>query len=319
MSYTKAKNTNRYKKYTLIIGALMNFGRMNTETVAESIGMSHSTASKALRVLCEMGILTTLRSGGSVYYSLVDRPCAVVLDVSENKYTLQVTNSLSRPIVSKTYRHDDRFFTDENLSFFLRSCALMLANENCNELPLHLIADDDFALKYKSVHDSYNPVAPVLAKYFDLKKTTISTGQSCIEYGAKLLVGCDGALMFTISRGQILMSYVTDNAEVSLSPVKSIDSRELKPSEDTVKTAATLACAVGNTVSLLKVKHIIFDCCEAFSHHDFIPAFTSVLEKYTACETRDVKVTLLNYSLRLGGAVYACHRRHLSLIRDYED
>ena len=319
MSYNKSKIANRYKKYTLIVGALMNFGEMNAEGAADYIGVSLSTASKALRTLCEMGLLNSSRSRGSVYYSPAERPCAVVIDISDNNYTLHVMNSLGRAVVSKTYRHDDRYFTDENLSFFLKSCALMLANENCNELPLHLIADGNFALKYKNAQDSYNPVAPVLAKYFDLKKATVSTLQSCIEYGAKHLAGCDGAIVFTLCRERILMSYVTDSAEVSLSPVRSIDSRDLIPSEDTVKTAAALACAVGNTVSLLKIKHIVFDCCDVFNRSEFIPSFISALEKYTGGGSSDVKITRMSYSLRLGGAVFACHRRYLSLIQDYED
>ena len=307
MSYKKPKNSDRYKKYTVIIGALMNFGEMNTEDVAVNTGMSHSTASKALRALYAMGLLNA------------SRHCAAVLDISENKYVLNVCDSLARPVLSKTYRHDDRYFTDENLSFFLKNCALMLVNDKLNELPLHLIADDDFAVKYKNVHDSFNPVAPVLAKYFDLKKTTLSNRQSCIEHGVKNLAGYDRVLLFTVSRERILMSYVTADTDVSLTPVRNMDSRELVTSADVCKAASSLACAVGNTVSLLKADHIVFDCCEIFKHPDFLPVFTSVLEKFTDCGTSDLRITLMNYSLSLGGAVYACHRRHLSLIRAYED
>lgn len=319
MSYKKQKSTNRYRKYTMSIGALMNFGELTAERISDSISMSYSSVAKVLRTLNEMEILNTYRSGGSIYYSLADKPCAVIIDVSDNKYVLNVCNSRGRSILSKTYRHDDRYFTDENLAFFLRGCARIFLSDNYHDLPLHLIADDDFIVKYKIVEDSYNPVAPVIAKYFDLKKTTVSNFESCIEHSVKYLVDCNESLLLTVCDERIMMSYVTYDNDFSLYPVRNIDTAELTLSADIVKTAASLAYALGNTVELLSVNRFIFDCCDVFRDPCFIPSFLSALSKFTKRPTDNIDITLMNYSLRLCGAIYTCHRRYLSLIREYED
>ena len=319
MSVVKQKNSNRYKKYTLIIGALMNFGSMNTVMIAEAIGMSHSSTAKALRVLNESGAVNTSRVCGVIYYSLPNIPCAAVIDVSGPKYALHICSSDGTCQISKYYRHDDRYFTDENLAFFLKNCALMLISGNFGELPLHLITDDDFISKYKKLQNSYNHIAPIIAKHFNLKKSTLSNYQSCIEHSLRHHIGCSNTLLFTVHNDRILMAYVSDTAELILTPVRSIDTAEIIPSACTDKTAASLAYAVGNTISLLNVKRIIFDCCNTFSDPKFIGYFTTALEKFIENSTADIKISQMNYPLLLGGALFACHRRYLSLINDFED
>lgn len=315
----KAKNVNRYKKYTLIIGSLMNFGEMHTKMIADTIGMSHSSVAKALRVLNEVGYVNTSRVGGVIYYSLPKTPCAAIIDVSGPKYALHICSSDGSCQISKYYRHDDRYFTDENLTFFLKNCALMLLNSNFGDLPLHLITDDDFISKYKNLQDSYNPIAPVIAKYFNLKKTTLSNYQSCIEHSIRNYICCNNTILFTVHNDRILMAYTSESTELNLTPIRSIDTAEIIPSACTDKTAAYLAYAVGNTISLLNVKEIIFDYSDAFKNPNFIGYFTTAIEKFLESDTADIRITQMNYPLFMGGAMFACHRRYLSLINNYED
>ncbi len=319
MSVKKVKNPNRYKKYSLIIGALSDRGEMNTDMIAETIGMSHSSVAKALHVLNEMGFLISTRSKGSVYYSLPDIPCAAIIDVSQKKYVLHICSPDGKAIISKHYRHDDRYFTDENLSFFLKNCALMLISGKYNDLPLHLIVDDGFISKYKNVNNSYNPITAVIANYFDLSKATVSNYQSCIEQSVKNHIACENALVFTVHSNRIMTAYVSDSKDFTLTPVRSIETSVISPSADAVKTAAVLAYAVGNTVSLFNIQRIIFDGCKEFSPHVFIPAFKSALGKFLESENADIKVDRVNFSLLMSGAVFTCHRRYLNLINDFEN
>lgn len=315
----KVKNPNRYKKYTLIIGSLMNFGEMNTEEVTGKVAMSHSSVAKALRVLCDMELIQASRKGGCIYYSVPNKPCATVIDISENQYSLHIISSDGACHISKAYRHDDRYFTDENLSFFLKGCALMLMSGKYNVLPVHLITDDEFVVKFKKVQDSYNPISPILAKYFDLKKTTVSNLYSCIEHSLQHLIGCEDSLVLTVKGDRIFACHLSASTKMSFTPVRSIDTAEIIPAFDSCKAAASLAYAIGNTVAVLGIRKIVFDCCDAFSNETFIPTFTSALRKFLDSSPNEIIIVPMKFPLKIGGAVYSCHRRYLGMIDSYED
>ena len=62
--------------------------------------------------------------------------------------------------------------------------------------------------KYKNVIDSYNPISPVIARYFDLKKSTVSNYRNCIDRGIRHFNVCKDTLILTVRRDRILMGYL---------------------------------------------------------------------------------------------------------------
>lgn len=264
-------DNNFFKKSKKIFDILEFTAKKDSVSVREVVNgleTSRSSALRGIESLLGTGILSEYSEGSTRRFYLSNPAEFPVLDLTDNEAILTVYSGNMSISHKMRFTYDDSRLICDNLRLFFRECLKILNKRGpimgrcCIVLPECGLSLDTNALKdlFESV---FGPIPCLIMT-------------EC-EYVSSLISKYDSSYMLITSSKDTAYAFLNNGRRVKL---RTVQSERILRNSTVSSAAADIAVSIGNTVSLLDIKHICFDKYETFLCTRFLSKFTDTMKVF---------------------------------------
>ncbi len=271
----------KHKNFIKILDSLATGGSKTRSEVKESTSLSQATVVSALEVLLDMGLVREEIKVNISRFRITDDVLFPLLDLTEGDFSACLVDLCGRVKYRSVYRYSDAYFFDENLSIFMRSASAMLKGKQgtAKSLPVAIVRGGDTPLRQttKGILGSSERLGTLVRGYFGDVSFTLERDVDVAIKGVESVYGNEEFFILKRCGGDIYCTYVNKNGSCHHGVLRCEELSHL--GRGGVKPE-NIAKSLGNLVSVLRPRRIVFDSTIQAAGEGFIGEFGRVLSLF---------------------------------------
>lgn len=294
------------KNFLKILDALALCGKISRAELSKRCAISPATLSSALEILLDFGIVCEEFHGKSSRFYITDNVLFTVFDLCDRNFVAYMMTLSGDVVYSMTYRYSDAYFFDENVSVFMKSFVSKISPAGFSDkvCAVAVIKNgyENFKSTTRSILGSYERLSALIRGYFGETRVLVEDNISMAVKNVSLRA--DSAPCFIISqRARDLLCTCFHDDESYTTGILRCEERSHIASGSNL--ADFCAKAIGNLVSVIKPKKILFDRLKITSERDFAREFVSKLNVFLSEEVCSAEVVICDEPLFKAGIAKA--------------